>query len=60
MVNGAVPELFVEGQRQCVKFSQLEHHAADGNGIRFHFLPLPLQCRQLGLGRAITPALLKA
>lgn len=50
MVNGAVPELFVEGQRQCVKFSQLEHHAADGNGIRFQLLPLPLQCCQLGFG----------
>ena len=50
MVNGAVPELFVEGQRQGGQFSQLEHHAADGNGIRFHLVPLPLQCCQLGFG----------
>ena len=50
MVNGAIPELFVEGQRQGGQFSQLEHHAADGNGIRFHFLLLPLQRCQLGFG----------
>lgn len=30
MVDGAVPEVFVEGQRQGGQFSQLEHHAADG------------------------------
>ena len=43
MVNGAVPELFVEGQRQGGQFSQLEHHTADGNGIPFlssEFVPI--------------------
>lgn len=50
MVNGAVPELFVEGQRQGGQFSQLEHHAADGDGVRLHFVPLFLQRRQLSFG----------
>ena len=50
MVNGAVPELFVEGQRQGGQFSQLEHHTADGNGIGFHSVPLLVQCCQLGFG----------
>lgn len=50
MVNGAVPELFVEGQRQGGQFSQLEHQAADGNGVRFHLFPPPLQRCQLGFG----------
>ena len=50
MVDGAVPELFVEGQRQGGQFSQLEHHTADGNGIGFHSVPLLLQRCQSGFG----------
>lgn len=50
MVDGALPEFFIEGQRQGGQFSQLEHHAADGNGVRFHLFPPPLQRCQLGFG----------
>ena len=50
MVDGAVPELFVEDHGQGVQLTQFKHHAADGDGVRLHFIPLFLQRRQLGFG----------
>ena len=50
MVDGALPEFFVKVNGQCVQFAQFKHHSADGNGVRFHLFPLPLQCCQLGFG----------
>ena len=50
MVDGAVPEFFVKVNGQCVQFAQFKHHTADYNGIRFHLVPLPLQCCQFGFG----------
>ena len=50
MVDGAMPELFVEDHGQGVQLTQFKHHAADGDGVRLHFVPLFLQCRQLGFG----------
>ena len=50
MVDGAVPELFVEDHGQGVQLTQFKHHAADGDGVRLHFVPLFLQRRQLGFG----------
>lgn len=50
MVDGALPEFFVKVNGQCVQFAQFKHHSADGNGVRFHLFPLPLQCYQLGFG----------
>ena len=50
MVDGAVPEFFVKVNWQCVQFAQFKHHTADCNGIRFHLVPLPLQCCQFGFG----------
>ena len=48
MVDGAVPEFFVEDYGQSVQLTQFKHHAADGDGVRLHFVPLFLQCCQLG------------
>ena len=50
VVDGAVPEFFIEGQGQGVQLAQFKHHAADGDGVRFHLVPLFLQCCQLGFG----------
>ena len=50
MVDGALPEFFVEGHGQGVQFTQFKHHAADGDGVRFHLVPLFLQCCQFGFG----------
>ena len=50
MVDGAVPEFFVEGYGQGIQFTQFKHHAAEGDGVRLHFVPLFLQRRQLGFG----------
>ena len=50
MVNGAVPEFFVEDHGQGVQLTQFKHHAADGDGVHLHFVPLFLQRRQLGFG----------
>ena len=50
MVDGAVPEFFVEGYGQGIQFTQFKHHAADGDGVCFHLVPLFLQRRQLGFG----------
>lgn len=50
MVDSAVPEFFVEDYGQGVQLTQFEHHAADGDGVRFHLVPLFLQCCQLGFG----------
>lgn len=50
MVNGADPEVFIEGHGQGAQFTQLKHHAANSDGVRFHFVPLFLQCRQFGFG----------
>lgn len=50
MVDGAVPEFFVEDYGQGVQLTKFEHHAADGDGARFHLVPLLLQCCQLGFG----------
>lgn len=56
MVDGALPEFFVKGYGQGVQFAQFKHHAADGNGVRFHLFPPPLQRCQLGFGffKAVT------
>lgn len=56
MVDGAVPEFFVKVNGQGVQFAQFKHHAADGNGVRFHLSPPPLQRCQLGFGffKAVT------
>lgn len=50
MVDGTVPEFFVEDHGQGVQLTQFKHHAADGDGVRLHFVPLFLQRRQLGFG----------
>lgn len=50
MVDGAVPELFVEDHGQGIQFTQFKHHAANGDGVRFHLVPLFLQYCQLGFG----------
>ena len=50
MVDGAVPEFFVEDYGQSVQLTQFKHHAADGDGVRLRFVPLFLQRRQLGFG----------
>ena len=50
MVDGAVPEFFVEGYGQGIRFTQFKHHASNGDGVRLHFVPLFLQCCQLGFG----------
>ena len=36
MVDGTVPEFFIEGQGQGVQLAQFKHHAADGDGVCFH------------------------
>ena len=41
---------FVEDYGQGVQLTQFEHHAADGDGVRVHLVPLFLQCYQLGFG----------
>ena len=50
MVDGTVPEYFVEDYGQGVQLTKFEHHAADGDGVCFHLVPLLLQCCQLGFG----------
>lgn len=50
MVDDAVPEFFVEDYGQSVQLTQFKHHAADGNGIGFHSVPLLLQRCQSGFG----------
>ena len=50
MVDGTVPEFFVECYGQGVQLAQFKHHAANGDGVRFPRLPLPLQRCQLGSG----------
>ena len=50
VVDGAVPEFFVEDYGQGVQLTHFEHHAADCDGVRFHLVPLFLQRRQLGFG----------
>lgn len=50
VVDGAVPEFFVEDYGQGVQLTKFEHHAADGDGVCFHLVPLLLQCCQLGFG----------
>ena len=50
MVDGAVPEFFIEGHGQGIQLTQFKHHAANGDGARFRLVPLLLQCCQLGFG----------
>ena len=50
MVDGALPEFFVKGYGQGVQFAQFKHHAADGDGVHLHSVPLLLQRRQSGFG----------
>lgn len=50
MVDSTVPEFFVEDYGQGVQLAQFKHHAANGDGVRFHLVPLLLQCCQFGFG----------
>ena len=56
MVDGALPEFFIESKGQVVQFTQLEHHAADGDGVRVHFVALFLQGGQFGLDLLVAVA----
>lgn len=56
MVDGALPEFFIESQGQIVQLTQLEHHATDGDGVRIHFISLFLQGGQFGLDLLVVAA----